>query len=184
MVTLWLPILLATVLVWIASALAWTVAPHHKSDFRVIPDQDGFMANLGGRNLSPGQYWFPYSTDQKEMQSPEMVTKMEKGPVGLLTVWRTGKPNMAKPMILTLIFMLCVSIVVAYLAFKTLDAGDPYVHKFRVTATIAFLTYGGALFWDAIWFGTPWARTWKSLFDCFVYALLVGGSFAGFWPGA
>lgn len=181
---LWLPILSATVLVWIASAIAWTVAPHHKTDFRTVPDQDDFLANLKRRNLSPGQYWFPHSADPKEMQSKEMADKMEQGPVGLLTVWKAGKPNMAKPMLLTLLYMLVVSIVVAYLARHTLDTADPYVHKFRVTSTIAFLAYGAGLLWDAIWFGTPWPRTWKSLLDCAVYSLLVGGSFAGLWPGA
>ncbi len=75
-----------------------------------------------------------------------------------------------------------MSFVVAYLVTKTLDAGDPYGQKFRVTSTIAFLAYGGALFWDSIWFGTPWNRTWKSLADCAVYALLTGGTFAGLGP--
>ena len=179
---LWLPILVATLLVWIVSAIAWTVAPHHKKEFRVIPDQDDFISNLGQRNLAPGQYWFPYSPNQKDLQSPEMIAKMERGPVGLLTVWKSGKPNMAKPMILTFVYMLGVSFVVAYLASRTLDIGDPYLHKFRVTSTIAFLAYGAGTFWDAIWFGTPWGRTWRTLADCFVYSLLVGGSFAGL-PG-
>ena len=78
--------------------------------------------------------------------------------------------------------MLAVSFVVAYLASKTLEAGDPYGQKFRVTSTIAFLAYGGGLFWDSIWFGTPWTRTWKSLVDCAVYAVLTGGAFAGLGP--
>ncbi len=177
-----LPIVVSALLVWIASAIAWTVAPHHKTDFSVIPDQDDFMSSVGGRNLSPGQYWFPYSRDQKELQSPEMIAKMEKGPVGLLTVWKSGKPNMAKPLVMTFIYMLAVSFVVAYLATKALETGDPYGLKFRVTSTIAFLAYGGGLFWDSIWFGTPWARTGKSLVDCAVYALLTGGAFAGLGP--
>ena len=75
-----LPIVMSALLVWIASAIAWTAAPHHKKDFGVIPDQDDFTFGFGGRNLSPGQYWFPYTRDQEEMQSPEMIAKMEKGP--------------------------------------------------------------------------------------------------------
>ena len=177
-----LPIVVSAVLVWIASAIAWTIAPHHKTDFSVIPDQDDFMSSVGGRNLSPGQYWFPYSRDQKEMQSPEMIAKMDKGPVGLLTIWKSGKPNMAKPMVMTFIYMLAVSFFVAYLATQALEAGDPYGQKFRVTSTIALLAYGGGLFWDSIWFGTPWTKTWKSLGDCLVYGLLTGGAFAGLGP--
>ncbi len=177
-----LPIVVSALLVWIASAIAWAVAPHHKTDFSVIPDQDDFLSTVGGRNLSPGQYWFPYSRDQKEMQSPEMIAKMEKGPVGLLTVWKSGKPNMAKPMVMTFIYLLAVSFVVAYLATQALEPGYSYRHKFVVTSMIAFLAYGGGLFWDSIWFGTPWARTGKSLVDCAVYALLTGGAFAGLGP--
>ena len=36
---LWLPILVATAVVWIASAIVWTVLPHHKSDFAKIEDE-------------------------------------------------------------------------------------------------------------------------------------------------
>ena len=36
--TLWLPILVSTVLVFVASSLIWMVLPHHRSDTRKLPD--------------------------------------------------------------------------------------------------------------------------------------------------
>ncbi len=179
---LWLPILLSAVIVWIASAIAWTIAPHHKSDFRVIPDQDDFLANTGKRNLAPGQYWFPYSTNPKDMQSPEMMAKMEQGPVGLLTIWSAGKPNMGKPMMLSGIYYVMISLFVAYIAGRTLVTGAEYLSVFRVAGAVTFVAYAGALIPDAIWFGTPWSRTWKSAGDALVYALLTAGMFGWLWP--
>ena len=37
--SLWLSIFLASFLVFIASAIIWTVMPHHKSDFKSLPDE-------------------------------------------------------------------------------------------------------------------------------------------------
>ncbi|MCZ6916650.1 MAG: hypothetical protein O7I93_07725 [Gemmatimonadetes bacterium] len=180
---LWLPILLSAVLVWIASAIAWTAAPHHKSDFRVIPNQDDVLDLVGSKNLTPGQYWFPNSSDRKDMAKPEMVAKMEKGPVGVMTIMPNGRPNMGKAMALSFVFYLGVGIMVAYLAGRTIAAGAEYLAVFRVAGTVAFVAHVGALFPDSTWFGTPWKRTWKSVGDGFVYALLTGGAFGAFWPG-
>lgn len=174
---LWLPILLSAVIVWIASAIAWTASPHHKADFKVIPDQDDFLDNVGKRSLAPGQYWFPYSSNREDMNTPEMVAKQERGPVGLLTVWKSEKPNMAKPMILSVVFYVIVGVFVAYMASLTLSPGTEYMRGFRLTSAVAFMTYSGALLPDAIWFGTPWRRTWLTMVDGLIYALLTGGVF-------
>ncbi len=53
---LWLPILLSAVLAWIASAIAWTVSPHHKSDFQGLPDEEAARQALQPQNLEPGLY--------------------------------------------------------------------------------------------------------------------------------
>ncbi len=47
-IDLWLPILVAAVLVWIASALIWTVLPWHKSDFSKTKDEEGIRSALKG----------------------------------------------------------------------------------------------------------------------------------------
>ena len=180
---LWLPILISAAAVWIASALAWTVAPHHKPDIRAIPDQDDFLDRVGKMNLQPGQYWFPFSTDPAEMKTPEMAAKMEKGPVGLMTVWRNGPPNMGRAMGMSVVLYLAIAIVVAYVTGRTLTPGADGMTVFRVAGTVGVLAHIGGVFPDAIWFGTPWRRTWFTVLDGVVYGVLIGMVFAAMWPG-
>ena len=37
---LWLPILISAVIVFIASSIMHMVLPHHKSDYRKVPDEE------------------------------------------------------------------------------------------------------------------------------------------------
>lgn len=179
--SLWLAIVLSAIFVHIVSAIAWTVAPHHKSDFKPIPNQDEFRAHLRGYDLAPGEYWFPFSTDHKEMASPEMAAKMEEGPVGFLTVKGAGKPNMGKMMVQSLVHFLAVSFVVAYVVTRTVPPDAEYLSVFRVAGTTAFIAHAGALFPAAIWFGVPWGRTWKTVLDALLYALVTAGTFGWLW---
>jgi len=43
---LWLPILLAAVIVFVASAIMHMVLPYHKSDYQPLPDEDKLLAAL------------------------------------------------------------------------------------------------------------------------------------------
>lgn len=76
--SLWLSLLLATVLVWIASALVWMVLPHHKSDYRRVPDEDGARAALTP-DLAPGQYMIPHLTEWDPAKDPEGAKKFAEG---------------------------------------------------------------------------------------------------------
>ena len=42
--SLWLAILLSAVIVFVVSAMVWMVLPHHKSDFKELPDEAGAVA--------------------------------------------------------------------------------------------------------------------------------------------
>ena len=181
--SLWLPILLSAILVWVASALAWMALPHHKSDFRKLPDEDAGMDALRAQNLSPGVYWFPWAQGSADAKRPEVQAKYEKGPVGLLTVWPNGAPNMGKAIALSLVYYLTMSVFVAYLGSRMLPPGVEYLGVFRLTGTVAFLAYSAALIPNAIWFGTPWSNTLKTMADGLVYGLLTAGVFGWLWPG-
>lgn len=180
--SLWLSLLLATVLVWIASALVWMVLPHHKSDYKSLPDEDG-VRNALNPGLSPGQYMIPHMTEWDPSKDPEGARKFTEGPVGFLTVVPRGVPNMSKMVLRSLVFYLFVAGTVAYLATRSIPAGADYLAVFRFTGTVAWAAYGFAIIPDAIWFGRPWKTVWKHLADAFLYALLTAGAFAGFWPG-
>lgn len=181
--SLWLPILLSAVFVWIASALMWTVMPHHKTDWKKLPDEEALRGALKGQNLAPAQYSFPHAPDSAAMKDPEVVRKLQEGPVGVLTIWPSGMPTMGGKMAASFVYYLVVGAIVAYLAGRTVAAGAEYLAVFRVTGTVAWLAYAFGGIPDSIWFGRPWSTTVKILIDGLVYALLTAGVFGWLWPG-
>ena len=179
---LWLPILLSSIAVWMASAFFWMVSPHHKSDYVRFPDEEGVRRALAAQRLAPGQYSIPYSVSAKDLEDPEMVSKFEEGPVGIFTVAPSGVPAMGSKVAQSFLFYFLISTVVAYMASRTVDPGADYLAVFRVAGTVAWLAYGTAIVPDAIWFGRPWSGIVKGLLDALAYALLTAGFFGWLWP--
>ena len=179
---LWLPILLSAIAVWVASAIIWMVMPHHKSDYSKFPDEDAARQALGPQGFAPGFYNIPHIGAPSDLQDPEVIRKFEEGPVGFFTVLPPGVPTMGSKIILSVVFYFVISIVVAYLASRTLDPGADYLAVFRVTGTVAWLAYGTATVPDAIWFGRPWSGIAKGLGDALVFGLLTAGFFGWLWP--
>lgn len=181
--SLWLAIVLSSVIVWIASALIWMALPYHKTDFKGLPDEEAARNVLGSQSLAPGQYDIPHCTSMKDMQQPEGRQKFEQGPVGFITILPNQLPPMPRNMVLTVVFYLIVSTLVAYVAGRTLAPGADYLEVFRITSVVAWLAYGFAVIPDAIWFGRPWSSIVKTLVDALAYALLTAGVFGWLWPG-
>lgn len=181
---LWLAILLAAVIVWFASAIVWMALPHHKKDFKALPDEQAARDVLGSQNLAPGQYDIPHCADMSDLKTEEGRQKFTDGPVGFMTILPNGIPSMGKNLVLTFTFYLAVGVMVAYVAGRTLPPGTEYLTVFRLTGTVAWLAYGMAVVPDAIWFGRPWSSIIKTVFDALLYALLTAGVFAWLWPAA
>lgn len=181
--SLWLAIIIASVLVFIASAIIWTVLPHHKSDYKPLPDEAAVRRALQPQDLPPGQYNIPNIASPDALKDPEVAKLFTDGPVGFLTVLPKGIPNMGKNMVQSLVFYLLVSGTIAYLASRSLAPEAEYWEVFRFVGTFAWAAYGFAIVPDAIWFGRPWRAVGKQLVDAFLYATLTAGAFAGFWPG-
>lgn len=182
--SLWLPILLSGVLVWIASAIAWTVMPHHKTDWKALPDEESARKALKPQNLSPGQYVVPHAASMAATKDPTYLQKYQEGPVAYLTVVPSGAPTMGGKMVGSFVMYLVVGVVVAYLAGRTLEPGTAYLQVFRITSTAAWIAYAFGGISDSIWFGRPWSVTAKNFVDALVYALLTGGTFGWLWPSA
>jgi hypothetical protein len=178
---LWLPILIATVLVFVASSIVWMALPHHKTDTRRLPDEAPALEVLGKQGLSRGLYRFPWA-DMKDMKDPAFVAKLEKGPVGLLTVFPNGQFDMGKQMGAWSVYIVVISTIVAYVAAHTLAVGTPYSAVFRVVGTVSILAYSGAQLPAAIWWGKPWSNAWKEVADGVLYGLLTAGTFGWLWP--
>jgi hypothetical protein len=179
---LWLPILLSAVLVFIASSIMHTVLTYHRSDCHQLPEEDKLLAALRAAGVQRGLYMFPYSANPKDMKSPAMAEKYKQGPVGMMTVFPTGLPVMAKFLALWFAFCLIVSYFVAYLTGRTVEPGAPYLGVLRVASTSAFLAYGVGQLVNSIWKGQPWSMTVKEVFDGLIYSLLTGAAFAWLWP--
>jgi len=176
---LWLPILLAAVLVFFASSVIHMVLPIHKGDYRKLPDEDRVLDGLRS-TVPPGQYMFPLADSMREMSSPALVEKFRRGPVGTMILRPPGDMNMGKALLAWMGFCLLVSVGVAYLTGLVLPAGNGQM--FRVATTAAMFCYAFSSVSDSIWKGVRWITTLKFLFDGSVYALVTGATFAWLWP--
>ena len=178
---LWLPILLSGVIVFIASSILHMVLPYHKSDYRKLPDEEKLLPALRAAGLARGLYHFPFCT-HKDMKSPEVVEKFKQGPVGFITIFPSGPPNMGKFLGLWFVYCLVIGVFVAYLTGRTVAPGMRYLAVFRVAGTAAFLAYGLGNLSNGIWKGQPWSMVLKEAFDGLLYALLTAGTFGWLWP--
>jgi len=179
---LWLPILVATVLVFVASNIVWMVLPHHKSDARRLPDEPSALDALGKQGLKPGLYRFPWANSMAEMKDPAFVEKLNKGPVALLTVLPSGPFSMGRSLGLWTGYLVVMGIMVAYVTGRVLAPGASYLEVFRVAGAVAFLGYSGAQLPTSIWWGKPLGVAFKEICDGLLYALVTAGAFGWLWP--
>jgi hypothetical protein len=179
---LWLPIVVSAVVVFFASFLAWMVLPHHRKDWKKVPDEDGLMGELKKQKPAAGQYMFPFCSGAAQRKDPEFQKKWKEGPSGTLVVFAPGGANMGKSLGQYFFLCLVVAVFVAYLAGRTLAAGSEYLAVFRVAGTAAILAWCGSVAVPSIWMGKPWSVTWKDLIDGIVYGLLTAGVFGWLWP--
>ncbi len=177
-----LPILLSAVLVFIASSVVRMVLGYHAGDHETVPGEDSVRAVLREAQIPPGDYAIPYAGSMKEMASAEFIEKQNEGPVAILTVVRNGPPAMLRMLLLWFVLLLAVSTVVAYVVGRALPPGADYLQVFQIAGTVAFLAYATDSWSRSIWFGQKWSTALKNTLDAFIYALLIGGAFAGFWP--
>ena len=113
---LWLPILVSAVIVFIASALVWTVLPWHKTDFSKTGDEEGVRSALKG--ATPGYYMVPYCTDPAELKNEAMAQKYIDGPQAFITVVPNGLPNMGPKLVMSFIYNLLVGVICAYFVLQ------------------------------------------------------------------
>jgi hypothetical protein len=179
--TLWLPILLSAVFVFVASSIIHMLLPYHRNDYRQLPDEDRILAALRTAGLKRGLYVFPYCT-HKDMKSPVLIEKQKQGPVGFMTVAPNGPPAMPKFLIQWFVFCLMIGFFVAYLTGHTVASGANYRAVFRVAGTAAFLAYGLGQLSNGIWKCQTWSSTIKEVFDGLIYGLLTAGTFGWLWP--
>ncbi len=180
--SLWLPILLSAIFVFVVSSIIHMFLSYHKNNFKKVPNEAGVMDALRPFNISPGDYMLPLCSGPAEMKSPEFTEKLKKGPVVAMTVFPNGPFAMTGSLILWFLYSLVVGVFAAYISGHALAPGAAYLNVFRFAGCTAFLGYALALLHDSIWYKRCWATTFKFMFDGLIYGLLTGGTFGWLWP--
>jgi len=180
--TLWLPILLSSVIVFIASSVIHMAPLWHKSDFPKMPNEAQVLDALRPLAIPPGDYFIPRASGMDEMRTPEFKEKMARGPVAVFTVMANGPISMNRSLLQWFVFLLVVGVFVAYIAGHSLPAGTPYLRVFKSVAVTTFAAYSLALAELSIWYRRSWTMTLKSALDGVIYGLLTAGVFGWLWP--
>jgi hypothetical protein len=183
-VALWVPILLAAVIVFVVSSVIHTVLSYHRSDFRSMPAEADVMAALRPFAIPPGDYMVPRPATPADMKSAEYKARLDAGPVFMCTVYPNGPFAMGASLVQWFLYSIVVGVVVAYVTGDTLAPGTPYLEVFCPAAAVGFAGYSLALLQGSIWYRRDWVTTLKSVFDGLLYALLTAGVFAWRWPVA
>jgi hypothetical protein len=182
MMSLLWPILLSTVIVFIASSILHMLSPWHRSDYPGLPDEEGFRKAVGPMNIPPGDYFVPRPASPAAMKEPAFQAKLTDGPRVIMTVLPNGMASMGKPLAGWFVYCLVVSILAAHLAGVVLGVGTTYRMVFHTVGLVAFAAYTLALWQANIWFGRSLGYTVRATVDGLIYAAFTAGTFGWLWP--
>lgn len=177
---LWLPILLAGVAVFFLSFLAWTVSPHHKPEYRKLPNEGDFLDAVRRLSIPAGGYMFPYC-DAAMMKTEEGKQLMRAGPWGRMRVY--GKqPGIGGSLLGSFVMCVVVSALVALVGSMTMPRGESFEQVFKVLGLVSVLAYTVAFVPHIIWFERSWRVFFTNLIDGVAYGVATGLLFAWLWP--
>jgi hypothetical protein len=179
---LWLPILAAALIVFLASSLMHMVLRFHKNDYTQSQNESDVMESMRKAGVKPGDYMMPYASSTDALKSPAFFEKYERGPVAVITIMPGGKPAMGGQLLQWFIYCIVVGIFAAYITGRALQPDARYLAVFRFAGATAFIGYSLALCQQSIWYKKSWRSTIKSMIDGLVYGLLTGGTFGWLWP--
>jgi hypothetical protein len=182
LLSLWAPILVSAVIVFVASSIIHMVLPYHRNDLRRFAREDELLDALRRLDIAPGDYAAPHAGSPEGMRNPEFIAKMKKGPLVLMTVSPGSAPSMASNLTLWFLYTVLVSVFAAYVAGRALAPGAHYLGVFRFAGAVAFAGYSLGILQSSIWYRRNWGTTMKVVFDGLLYALLTAGTFGWLWP--
>jgi hypothetical protein len=182
LMSLWMPILLSAVIVFVASSIIHMVLPYHRSDYGKLSAEDAVMEALRKYSIPPGDYMVPRAASPKSMKDPAFLEKIKKGPVILMTVMKSGAFSMGGQLAQWFLYCVVVSVFSAYITGRALPSGTDYLPVSQFASTTAFIGYALALWQNTIWYKKAWTTTLKSTIDGLVYGFLTGGVFGWLWP--
>lgn len=183
LLTLWLPILLSAVVVFVISSLIHMVFKWHASDYSSFTNEDAVRDAIRAGNPAPGRYVMPFCTDMKDMAGEAMMKKYREGPVGHVTLLPNGAHNMGKYLGQWFLWSLAIAVVAAYLASRLFGLDHNYARAAaKLVGAVSFIAYGFGTITESIWMGRPWSQSAKYLLDSALYGVGSGLVFFWLWP--
>jgi hypothetical protein len=179
--SLWAPIVVSAIIVFVVSAIIHMVLNYHRNDMRALAREEEVQRALRGFSIPPGDYALPYGGTAAARKGP-FLERMKAGPVAIMTVIPPGPPAMGTSLALWFLYAIVVGIFAAYVAGRALAPGAHYLEVFRFAGTTAFVGYSLALAQNSIWYKRNWGATLRSMFDGLIYGLLTAGTFGWLWP--
>jgi hypothetical protein len=181
--SLWLPILVSSLVVFFASFLAWMVLPHHKADIKALPDEQAMIDSIEKLNPPPGTYMWPNLRPGETMQSETFKARYASGPWGSLNVC-AAQPNFGMNLALSFTLYVAISTGVAYVTGTARPAGAGFMDIFPLASGAAILAYCAGAIPGGLFMGKPARFMLTDFIDSAVYALLTALVFAWMWPAA
>ena len=181
-ITLWLPILLSAVAVFIVSSIFHMMMPWHKNDYRKVPNEDAVRAAVGPLAIPPGDYMVPRPDSRADMKSPEFAEKIRTGPNLIMTMLPSGPWSMTSNLVQWFLYLLLVGMFAAWVAGTALPRGADDYLIFHFVSITSFIGYTLALWQMSIWYKRSWSTTVKATFDGLIYALVTASVFCLLWP--
>jgi hypothetical protein len=183
LVDLWLPIVLSAVFVFVISSVIHMLLPFHKAECRKLPGEEGILDAIRAQNVPLGEYRFPAGNSMKEMCSPEMTQKFQRGPVGLITVLPNGPISLGRSLGLWFLLCILIGVFTGYIASIGLARGASGMNVFRLASAAGILGYAVTSIQNSIWKGVSCKTTAKYFVDGLAYGIATGATFAWLWPG-
>ena len=99
LLSLWLPILLSAVLVFMVSSIIHMLLGYHAADWKKMPPEDEVVEPMRRFQILPGDYVLPCPDSPAHGRSPGFAAKMAKRPIVGMTVWPAGPPRMGASLV-------------------------------------------------------------------------------------
>jgi hypothetical protein len=179
---LWLPILAAAVIAFLASFVSHMLLPWRRSDYPQLPREEEFRAAVGPMQIPPGDYMVPRTMSMEEMKTEAFRAKIREGPRMVVTVMPTGDLGMGRALVLWFVYLVVVAIFGAYITSRALPPGAEYMRVFQISGATMFASLALGLWHLTIWYHRSTTLAIKDTVDSLVYALLMAGVFGWLWP--
>jgi hypothetical protein len=180
--SIWLPLLVSAVAVFVASSLVHMVLPWHKNDYPRLANEDAVMDALRPLGIPTGEYFMPRPASREALRSPEFLERVNRGPVFILNMMPNGMMPMGKVLGQWFVFLLIVSYFAGNIAYRAITPPAEHHRIFHTVGLSAFMAYAFALWTMSIWYHRPWMTTIKATVDGLIYAAITAEIYVLLWP--